>query len=199
VKARSEADLPTLVVLGASTGGPKVLATILSALPSSYPAAVVVVQHVDEAFAAGLVQWLSDQVRIPVRLVETGGMPKAGVVQVARTNDHLVLDSERRLTYCAEPLDCFYRPSVDVFMKSVAREWPDRGLAAVLTGMGRDGAEGLLALRRAGWRTIAQDQESSTVWGMPRAAVELAAAGQVLNPSEIASAIVAIGTSRSSV
>ncbi len=161
-----------LVVLGASTGGPAALATVLADLPDSPDASIVIIQHVDVAFAPGLARWLSDRISRRVDLVEPGERPLPGRIYLAATNDHLILDGSRQFRYVAEPVGFHYRPSVDVFLASVIKHWPEPGAAAVLTGMGRDGAVGLLALRQAGWLTVAQDEATSVVYGMPRAAVE---------------------------
>src|SRR5262249_19596768 len=101
----------------------------------------------------------------------------------------LVLEEARRLRYSPEPKSACYRPSVDVFFSSVARNWPRPGVAALLTGMFHDGAQGMLALHRQGWRTIAQDEASSVVWGMPRAAIELGAVEEGLHLDRIAEGI----------
>jgi two-component system response regulator WspF len=178
-----------LVAIGCSTGGPAALAEILPGLPHMKDASVVIVQHVDSAFAPGLAQWLGQRSGRPVDLVEPGERPLPGKVFLAATNDHVILDEERAFHYVPEPVAYHYRPSVDVFFQSVARHWARPGVGVVLTGMGRDGASGLLALRRAGWLTIAQDQATSVVWGMPRAAAEVGAAHLVLPVSEIAEAI----------
>jgi two-component system response regulator WspF len=177
-----------LVAIGASTGGPQALATVLSALPRDFSLPVVVVQHVDAEFVPGLVRWLADQVERPVRLAEPGPLV-AGEIVIAGHNRHLVLDAGGRLAYRDDPTDLPHRPSVDVLFRSLAELRGVGGIAALLTGMGRDGAEGLLALRRAGWCTIAQDRGSSVVWGMPGAAVQLGAACDVLPITEIAARI----------
>ncbi len=182
-------ELDPMIVIGASTGGPQALAEILARLPAGLEAAIVVVQHVDAAFAPGLGQWLSEQAKRPVLMIEEGHRPTAGEVLLAVTDDHLILDHDRRLRYSPEPASACYRPSVDVFFQSVARNWPRAGVATLLTGMFHDGAQGMLALRRRGWRTIAQDESSSVVWGMPRAAIELDAADEVLHLDQIADAI----------
>ena len=176
---------PPLIAIGASTGGPRTLATVLAPLPRAMRSAVVVVQHIDAQFAPGLVSWLDAQVALPVRAAEVGQMPQAGAVVVAVSNDHLVIGSDGRFAYVAEPRDEPYRPSVDVFFNSLVKHWRDPGTAVLLTGMGRDGGKGMLALRRAGWHTIAQDEASCAVYGMPRAAVELGGAAEVLNPEAI--------------
>lgn len=180
-----------MIAIGASTGGPAALADILHGLPEKLAAPVVIVQHVDEQFAPGLADWLKTHSRLPVRLAAENIVPEPGVVHVAGTNDHLVLDTGRRFLITREPLDYPYRPSVDVFFNSLCRNWPFGGAAVLLTGMGRDGAAGLLNLRRAGWRTIAQDKATSVIYGMPKAAADLGAAEQVLPLRKIAGAILA--------
>jgi two-component system, chemotaxis family, response regulator WspF len=140
----------------------------------------VVVQHIDENFADHFAKWLSEQLAVPVRAVEGRTALQGGVVMVAKSNDHLVLDEKLQLGYDPNPRDYAYRPSVDVFFHCVAQHWKGEAVGILLTGMGRDGAEGMLALRRAGKATIAQDQASCAVYGMPRAAVELDAAQTIL-------------------
>jgi two-component system response regulator WspF len=179
-----------LVAVGASTGGPNALSEILAALPRGWDVPVVIVQHVDPAFAPGLARWLAERSGHRVAVAEPGARPGAGQIVLAATGDHLVLDAKGRLAYVAEPRALSYRPSVDVFFASAANGWPGTGVAVLLTGMGRDGAKGLNSLHLAGWHTIAQDEETSVVWGMPRAAVELGAADQVLPVSRIGPAIV---------
>ncbi len=183
-------QLPRLVGIGASTGGPKALATVLRGLPPRLDAAVAIVQHLDVQFAGGLVEWLGEQTEMPVSLAREGMRAEGGGVFVAGTNDHLVLGADFAFHYTAEPAGYPYRPSVDEFFMSVRRHWNRTGIAVVLTGMGRDGARGLLALRQAGWHTIAQDEKSSIVYGMPRAAAELGAAAEVLPLDDIAASIV---------
>ncbi|MBU4211535.1 MAG: chemotaxis response regulator protein-glutamate methylesterase [Verrucomicrobia bacterium] len=178
-----------LIVLGASTGGPAALADILSRLPAVVNAAVVVIQHVDKEFAPDLALWLGTRCPLNVKVATLGCRPETGVVWLAGTNDHMVLTEHGTLEYQVEPVECFYRPSADVFFKSVAAHWSPPGVAVLLTGMGRDGGEGLLALRRCGWRTLAQDKATSIVYGMPRAGAELGAAEKILPLSAIADAI----------
>jgi two-component system, chemotaxis family, response regulator WspF len=183
---RSIPQSPRLVVIGSSTGGPKALAAILAQLPASFNAAVVIVQHVDAQFTPGMVDWLNEQSSLPVRLASSGDRLVPGQILVAGTNDHLQLRANHSLSYTPNPIDYPYRPSVDVFFKSVAQHWKEPGMAVLLTGMGRDGAEGLLALRQRGWHTIAQNQATCVVYGMPKAAVEMGAAVEVLPLDAIA-------------
>jgi two-component system, chemotaxis family, response regulator WspF len=183
---RSSSTKVPLVAIGSSTGGPKALATILSRLPADFDAAITVVQHLDEHFSAGFVDWLNQQTALPIRRAVAGDRPTKGVVLVAGTNDHLYMKPDLTLAYSAEPTDYFYRPSVDVFFHSLAQHWQRQATAILLTGMGRDGAEGLKALKQKNWYTIAQNAESCVVYGMPKAAIELNAATQVLSPEDIA-------------
>ena len=171
---------PRLLAIGASTGGPKAVSDLLVALPRDWNVATVIVQHVDVAFSQGLAKWLGDRTGRPVRVAEHGQTPQAGDVLLAGTNDHMILAKSRQLEYSIEPKDVFFRPSVDVFFSSVAEHWPRTGAAILLTGMGRDGAAGLAKLRARGWHTIAQDEKTSVVWSMPKAAIDAGAACEVL-------------------
>ncbi len=177
---RRDAGIQTLVAIGASTGGPLALARILAGWHPPANCSIVVVQHIDENFADHFAKWLSDQVAMPVHAIDHGDELRPGTVMIAKSNDHLVLDQKLQLRYDAVPREYAYRPSVDVFFRCVAQHWQGNAIGLLLTGMGRDGAEGLLAMRRAGKTTVAQDQASSAVYGMPRAAAELDAAQMIL-------------------
>jgi two-component system, chemotaxis family, response regulator WspF len=178
-----------LILLGASTGGPAALIEILACFPPDLHAPVVIVQHVDKEFAADLAMWLGRHCPLRVVVARHGSQPEPGLVYVAGTNDHLILTEKGTFEYSPEPLDLCYRPSVDVCFESAARLWTVPGVAVLLTGMGRDGGKGLLALRQRGWKTIAQNQATCVVYGMPRAAVETGAAEQVLPLKEIGGAV----------
>lgn len=178
-----------LIAIGSSTGGPAAVAKVLSKLPSDLQAAVIIVQHVDEQFAPGLAEWLNQQSALPVLLAMAGDRLENGRVLLAGTNEHLVIREDMTLGYVHEPAANPYRPSVDVFFDSVANNWTGRCVAALLTGMGRDGAEGLLRLRKNGVLTIAQSAETCAVYGMPKAAAELKAADKILPIDSIAEAI----------
>ncbi len=179
-----------LVVIGASTGGPTALAEILSQVPGDLSAAFVLIQHVDAQFASDFAKWLDGRTHLHVRPAVPGCRPEVGTAWLAATNDHLVMMPDLSLDYSRDPVDCFYRPSVDVFFKHAAACWPFTGVATLLTGMGRDGAEGMLLLKKLGWFTIAQDESTSVVYGMPKAAKELGAAEAVLPLPKIAAAVV---------
>lgn len=179
-----------LVAIGASTGGPGALARIMRGFPRDLRASVALVQHVDVQFAPGLASWLAGQTGHDVAAISPCDRPVKGRVFLASTNDHLVLTPDLTYRYTPDPADYPYRPSVDVFFQSIANHWPGPIVGVLLTGMGSDGAEGLLGLRRAGWHTIAQDQSTSVVYGMPKAAARLHAAVEILPVDEIAPAIV---------
>jgi chemotaxis response regulator CheB len=175
-----------LVAIGASAGGPAALATLLRGLPADFPVAIVIVQHVDEQFAGGMARWLSQHSALPVELAREGDRPSPGRVLLAATNDHLRLVARERLAYTRAPQSYVYRPSVDVFFHSACSLWCGEIVGVLLTGMGRDGAHGLKALRDKGHHTIAQDEASSAVYGMPKAAVAMDAAVDVLPIGAIA-------------
>ncbi|MBD2206468.1 chemotaxis response regulator protein-glutamate methylesterase [Calothrix sp. FACHB-1219] len=182
-------SLPSLVAIGSSTGGPKALATILSQLPVNFAAAIAIVQHVNGHFSSSFAEWLNQQTALPVRLAVAGDRLQKGTVLLAGSNDHLHLKPDLTLDYTNHPRDYPYRPSVDVFFQSLAQNWKNKGTGILLTGMGRDGAAGLSELKCQGWHTIAQNQESCIVYGMPKAAVELNAAVEILSLEAIATTI----------
>lgn len=182
------ARLPILAI-GASTGGPAAAAEILRHLSPIGGPAVVLIQHIGADFAPSLANWLAGQTHWPAQIAREQSPLVPGELLVAATNDHLVLRANGCLSYTAEPRDDPYRPSVDVFFHSLAAHAPHPGVAVLLTGMGTDGAAGLGRLREAGWYTIAQDEATSVVYGMPRAAVERRAAVTVLPVTQIAGAI----------
>lgn len=169
-----------LLAIGASAGGPAAVAEVLGGLPVTFPMAIVVVQHIDEKFAKSMADWLGRFSQCPVRVARPGDTPTTGTVLLAGTNEHLVLRDDGRLDYTCKPVEMPYRPSVDVFFGSVADTWPGQAVGVLLSGMGRDGAIGLKAMRAKGHHTIAQDQASSAVYGMPKAAAELGAAVDIL-------------------
>jgi len=180
----------SLIAIGSSTGGPKVLAKILSALPNEINTSIIIIQHVDSQFATGFVTWLNEQTKLDVVIAKEGMKPELNVVYVAGTNDHLILAADKTFKYVEEPKHFHYRPSVDVFFDSLARNWLTKDIAILLTGMGADGANGLLTLKKMGWYTIAQDEATSIVYGMPKAAFELDAAIEILSTEKITEAII---------
>ncbi|KTC43432.1 chemotaxis protein CheY, partial [Pseudomonas fluorescens ABAC62] len=189
---RSTGKRQRLVAIGSSAGGPAALEILLKGLPRDFPAAIVLVQHVDQVFAAGMAEWLSSASGLPVRLAREGEPPQSGVVLLAGTNPHIRLLANGTLAYTAEPVNEIYRPSIDVFFESVARYWNGDAVGVLLTGMGRDGAEGLKLLREQNYLTIAQDQQSSAVYGMPKAAAAIDAAVEIRPLDRIAPRLVEV-------
>jgi two-component system, chemotaxis family, response regulator WspF len=186
--AQASRGMPTLVAIGASTGGPEALATVLRSLPKPAPWPIVIVQHIDEMFASGLSEWLTRETGHRVLIAASDAVPEPGCVHLASSSDHLIIHSGR-LRYTDVPREVLYRPSVDVFFESLLTAGVQPGVAVILTGMGRDGASGMASLRTAGWTTIAQDRATSVVWGMPGAATQMGAAMQTLPIDTIAAAI----------
>lgn len=180
---------PNLLVIGASTGGPKAIASILSQLKPGFPAAAVVIQHIDQDFAGGLAQWLNTQTPLDVKIAQSGDHPLPGKVWLAGTNDHLIIGADGRFRYTPHPVETAYRPSVDAFFGSLIPIRPKKLTAVLLTGMGPDGASGMLSLRRAGHHTIAQDEATCVVYGMPQAAAQMNAADEILPLPEIPTAL----------
>ncbi len=187
IVSKVESTANKLILIGASAGGPGALAEVLSALPEDFSPAVVIVQHIDQLFAPGLVEWLNGHSKLPVRLACGGDSVSAGSVLVAGSEDHLIFKNSHELGYTPDPVENPYRPSVDVFFESAARFFRGPMTGVLLTGMGRDGARGLKTLRDAGYHTIAQDQSTSVVYGMPKAAAELNAASEILPLQKIGS------------
>ena len=183
---RSSASRQRLIAIGSSAGGPAALEVLLKGLPRDFSAAIVLVQHVDQVFAAGMAEWLGTASGLNVRLAKEGETPQSGTVLLAGTNPHIRLLKNGTLAYTAEPVNEIYRPSIDVFFESVASHWNGDAVGVLLTGMGRDGAQGLKLMRQQGYLTIAQDQNSSAVYGMPKAAAAIDAAVEIRPLEKIA-------------
>jgi two-component system, chemotaxis family, protein-glutamate methylesterase/glutaminase len=188
----------TLAAVGASTGGPAAIVEVLRALPADFAPPVLLVLHIGAPFGTSFADWLDGQVGLQVRFAVDGqpldGPP--GRVLMAPPEQHLILQGSRlRLTAGPERHSC--RPSIDVLYESIARETGASVAACLLTGMGRDGAAGLLAIRQAGGLTIAQDEATSVVYGMPREAVLLGAAERVLPLRQIGPALAGLSGLRS--
>jgi two-component system chemotaxis response regulator CheB len=186
-KAKPRNELQPAVAMAASTGGPTAFATVLAEL-GGLPVPVLVVQHLHPEFIGGLLEWMSRVSALPVSIAEHGERAKPGQVYLAPGGVHLRLGRRSCLELDTEPAS-IHRPSADILFTSVAEQSGPAGIGVVLTGMGDDGARGLLAIRRRGGHTIAQDEESSAVFGMPRAAQRLGAVGDLHPLSQVAAAI----------
>ncbi len=182
-------DAKALVVIGSSTGGPKALESVVSAIPADLPAAVLIVQHMPPGFTRSLAERLDNMSGITVREAADGDYLGHGLALVAPGGYHLVLDVSRRVHLTQEPPVNYVRPSVDVTMKSVVDIFRHRLVGVILTGMGRDGAEGMALIKQSGGMTIAQDQETSTIYSMPRVVAEKGNADYVLPVDRIGDAV----------
>lgn len=173
VRSRSAYAPRQASVIGicASTGGPPALESVLAGVPADFPIPILVVQHIAAGFAEGFARWLDGEVPLPVRLAQGGEPPVAGVA-IAREGADMLLAGDGRIEFDAARAAGPHRPSGDALLSSLADVAGPTAAAIVLTGMGRDGADGLAEVRAAGGLTIAQDEASSAVFGMPRAAAE---------------------------
>lgn len=181
--------VPGVVLLGASTGGPPVLRAILEQLSRPFSLPIVLVQHMTAGFGQGFATWLQDATKHQVRVVNRSESLEAGVVYLAHDARHLRFTSAQTLTPGDEPPVRHQRPSIDVTFASAAEHFPGAVAAAVLTGMGNDGAEGLRALQLAGANTYVQSAETCVVDSMPNEALKLSTSARVVSPGELAIAL----------
>jgi two-component system chemotaxis response regulator CheB len=174
-----------VVAIGASTGGPPVLQTILRSLPAAFPAPVLIVQHIAAGFLPGMARWLNDTTGFPTHIGTHGELANPGSAYLAPDNLHMGLDSLGRIALSDSPPENGLRPAVAHLFRSVLAVHGTRAVGILLTGMGRDGAHELKLLRERGAFTIAQDAESSVVHGMPGEAIRLQAASYILPPEKM--------------
>jgi two-component system chemotaxis response regulator CheB len=183
-----------VVALGTSAGGPKSLTEVVPFLPETMPVGVVIVQHMPALFTKAFAERLDALSALTVKEAEEGELVEKGKVIIARGGIHLQLvrnaGIEVRTHLTPHPMDAIFRPSVDVMMISAAQSYGSRVLGVIMTGMGSDGTEGLRAIRKAGGKTLVQDQESSIVYGMPRSAAEAGLADKIVPLSWMANEIV---------
>ncbi|WP_018990525.1 chemotaxis-specific protein-glutamate methyltransferase CheB [Aromatoleum toluclasticum] len=183
---RSQEGPIQVVAIGASTGGPPVLQTILASLPASFPVPVLIVQHIAAGFLPGFAEWLSHGTGFPVRIAAHGEVLLPGHAYLAPDGCHMGLAPHGRIALSRQSPENGVRPAVSFLFRSVAAECGSRAVAILLTGMGRDGVTELKLLRDAGAVTVAQDAESSVVHGMPGEAIRCGGASHVLGPDKIA-------------
>lgn len=176
----SQQRTPQIVAIGASTGGPAALHRLLGELPGDMAAPVMVVQHIADGFVDGLATWLNGSCALHVKVAVDGEPLMPGVVYLAPDDRHLALSGRARVALSEAPPEGGFRPSASILFESVARQFGGSAVAVILTGMGRDGVDGLRAVRAAGGTVIAQDERTSVVFGMPAAAVEANVVDRVL-------------------
>jgi two-component system chemotaxis response regulator CheB len=178
-----------IVAIASSTGGPGVLELILRSIPEHFPAPILIVQHISPGFIAGVASWLDHMTPLDVRVAEQGERLAPGTVYLAPDNHHLGVSRAGRVCLSDAPPINGFRPSANHLFKSVAESFGESALGVILTGMGSDGVDGLISIHQAGGRVIAQDEASSVVFGMPRGAIELGIADEVLPAARIGEAI----------
>ena len=179
-----------IVTIGASTGGPQALQTILTQLPPNFPAPVICIQHISQGFLQGLVDWLGRECHLPVKIAPCGQVPKPGHIYFTPEAKHLEFDRLGKFIYSSAAPYSGHRPSVTVTFNSIANYYGRSAVGILLTGMGRDGADGMQAISHSGGLTIAQDELSCVVFGMPKEAIALGAAAHILPIKEIAPLLV---------
>ena len=180
------------VAIGASTGGPPVLARMLAALPKNFPVPILIVQHMAAGFIQGFVEWLAQLSSLPVHIATHGETLLPGHAYVAPDDHQMKLGPGDRIVLAGDPPENGLRPAVSALFRSLAEVHGGESVACLLTGMGRDGAEELKLLRNKGAITFAQDKESSVVHGMPGEAIRLDAASFVLSPEKMAAALISL-------
>ncbi len=185
-----------VVVIGASTGGPLVLQTILARLPRDFSAPILIVQHISAGFSAGLIEWLGRTTGYPIRLAQHGEPAQAGIAYMAPDDAHMLIRADRRIVLSKTPPEHGMRPAVSCLFRSAAEEMGPRAAGVLLTGMGRDGAQELKEMQQTGAVTMVQDKASAVVYGMPGEAQRLDAATYVLPPEGIASMLEWLVTGR---
>jgi two-component system chemotaxis response regulator CheB len=181
-----------IVAMGASTGGPPVLQTILAALPKNFPAPIVIVQHMAVGFSRGFMEWLAQSSALPLHLATQGELMLPGHVYLAPDEMQMKVSRNDRILLTRDEPENGLRPSVSSLFRSVAEVYGCDAVAGLLTGMGRDGAEELRLLKEKGAVTFAQDKDSSVVHGMPGEAIRLDAAMLVLPPEKIAAVLASL-------
>ena len=181
----------SMIAIGSSTGGPSALLAVLGRLPADLPVPILVAQHIAEGFVPGLVSWLDSGCKIKVVAAEPGVRPAAGTAYFAPTGSNMIIDGSV-LRFQAPTRGQLYIPSADTLFESVAQCYGKRSIGVLLTGMGADGAVGLKRMNERGAVTIAQDEATSTVFGMPKAAIDMGAVDTVLAVNDIAAGIEAL-------
>ena len=176
-----------IVAIGASTGGPKALRKILSVIPANFPVGIVIVQHISSGFSTGLAHWLNKESQITVKVAEQGDTVEAGLALIAPHGFHILIQQGGKVRLNKGLPVEGNRPSASVLLSSVAKVYGKKAIGVILTGMGIDGATGLAEVKAAGGQTIVQDEQSSDIFGMPKAAIELGAAEKVLPIEKIGS------------
>lgn len=169
-----------IVAIGASTGGPMALQSLLTSLPKEFPLPIVCVQHISQGFLQGLIDWLAGTCKLPIQIALEGETPEPGKIYFPPERQHLTINHRGRFIYSYGQPGDNHCPAVTTLFSSIAQTYGRKAIGILLTGMGRDGADGMKEIAEAGGMTIAQDEATSVVFGMPKEAIDLGAANQVL-------------------
>lgn len=178
-----------IVAIVASTGGPHAISRILKDFDANFPCGILIVQHISKGFEENFMHWLNDECAIEARIPKHDEVIRPAVAYIAPNDKHLRVNAERRIELGSDPLVGGFRPSGDILLKSVAEVYGKNAISVILTGMGKDGAEGMMAVKKKHGVTIAQDEKSSMIFGMPKVAIEMKAVNQVLPLGMIPEAI----------
>jgi two-component system, chemotaxis family, protein-glutamate methylesterase/glutaminase len=189
---------PRVFAIACSTGGPQALAQILPALPEGFSCPVIIAQHISDGFAGGMVEWLARLCKLPVRLAAEGEPLQAGVIHILPSENNCSITPSRRIAFVKRTPQDIYHPSCDVLLGSVADVFRQQAIGIILTGMGRDGAQGIARIRSMGGLTLGQDEASSVIYGMNRVAIEAKDVQQVLPLDVIAGEMLRLTQTRMS-
>ncbi|MGF1512638.1 MAG: chemotaxis-specific protein-glutamate methyltransferase CheB [Elainellaceae cyanobacterium] len=195
--ADAKRNNPKIIVVGASTGGPLALQKVFAPLPAKFSLPIICVQHIGTGFLQGLIDWLSANCRLSVQIAPAGKVPQPGHIYFPPEQQHLELDERGQFVYSQSPLVDGHRPSVTTTFSSAAHFYRQKAVGILLTGMGRDGASGMKKITDLGGFTIAQDEATSIVFGMPKEAISIGAASQVLPIQAIAPALLKLAVHQS--
>ncbi|OGW18071.1 MAG: hypothetical protein A3G93_09985 [Nitrospinae bacterium RIFCSPLOWO2_12_FULL_45_22] len=183
-----------IIAIGASAGGPKVIREILSFLPSQFPLGIIIVQHIAEGFVEKLAEGLNKTSLIEVKLAQTGDRVEGGRAFLAPDKYHTIVNKKGQIRLLSAPVFKGHRPSIDFLMESVAEVYGTRAIGVLLTGMGEDGARGLRAIKEGDGITLVQDEGSCTIFGMPKVAIDIGAADEVLSIQGIIDRLLSLGS-----
>ncbi len=184
-----------VVAIGVSTGGPQALQILFSKMPADFPAGILVVQHIAPGFIQGLADWLGQTTSLHYQVAKTGDVPKPGLVLFAPDGVHMTIDDQERIVLKEDVTKkMLHVPSIDVMMQSVAEVYQESAVGVIMTGMGRDGVEGISAIKSSGGHTIAQDEKSSAIYGMNKLAVDQGLISRVLALEHIADELIRVAT-----
>lgn len=186
----SEIFSDQIIAIASSTGGPDALSIILSRLPETFPLPIVIAQHISDGFVSGMVGWLRTLSRIEIKVAMNGEYLRPGTAYVCPSEHHMQVNRSKRIIFVERHAKDIYRPSCDVLLSSVAESFGKKAIGVILTGMGNDGVAGIIRIREAGGWTIAQDEKTSVIFGMPKLAIERGGIDTVLPLEAISGEIV---------